>query len=340
MGEVNPIFLGGTGELGRGLEYLKTLQPELRAARMYDNIFRELGSEFLHQGNDAAVSAAMGRLTLMTAEAQKKLVQEAAKDNAPGVLHRFFKQLIFANPGTHFVNIFGNKLSILANSAERTGSSFVLGGPPLAESAANWAGWASGLRSLPTIMRKAAERSTDDVMKAGVNVPVARYSPLGLLGLEDDIMGSWAEVGLTRAEAMKRVINAGVEGKAARIAAVDAMLGDPKTYSELADAVGPEVEHVLFHDPLSGTGEKIASAIRQSKFDYWMPVVKFPINSLKMARDWTPGLQYLSTRTADALIAGGEAEARFRARQTISWMMANIIWDGALEEKIGWGGPR
>lgn len=342
LSRVAPTFLGGSGEIGRGLEFMKTLQPEAQAGRMYDQIFRDLGEEFLHQGSDAANSAAIGRLAVMSKEGRDKLLAESSKEVPFGGLHTFYKHLLFSNPATHVVNLLGSKMSILANAAEISGASVLPGGgPSMREAAANWAGIASAWRNLPRVYRKAAERTMEeDVWKAGLNVPVSKFSPAGALGLEDDIMSGIAEAGLTRAAAVKQAMAAGITGKAEMRAYVDALLEDPVSYGKLAEGVGDEVQHVLYHDPLSGWGETIAKGIRQGPFDFFMPVVKFPINSLKMARDWTPGLQYLSRRAGAALEAGGEAEARFRSRQTISWMVANAVWDGALEDKIGWGGPR
>lgn len=348
MEMTNPAFLGAVGEAGRGLEYVKTMQDLIKGteftlgSRSWDNILNSISADKLMQGTDEAFAVAVKKLSLLEKESRSTFIKEVAKDHGPGILHSLYKNLLFLAPSTHVVNTFGSISQATSKVATDYASVFVSGGKTLAEANAEAAGMMTALSHLPRLLGQAAKRSGENLEKQGLQGAedaIARYGTGRWMAFEDELIGGVLEAGLVQGAAMKEAIKQGITGKNAQKRFVNQLISDPVQVAKLSQEVAGDVAHTMFHDPLSKWGEKIADGIRNSPLDFWMPIIKFPINSLKMARDWTPGLQIISKKFAEEVAAGGQREAAARTRMALSWMLAQNVWAQAKTGTITGGGP-
>jgi hypothetical protein len=341
--QTNPVFLGASGEVGRGLEFMKVLQPEVQAARIYDTMLKGLGSDMLAESGDAAVAKALLKLSVLEKDARQTFLTESAKSDSPSVWHSLFKSMLFVMPRTHFANFAGQNQGAVLEMMQYTGAALSRAedAPSLQSAYALWKGFGSAWLHLPRISRMAWERSALPLEKLGLEGAtdaVSRYGPLRAMGFTDELVGAALENGFVNAYAIERGLANGLNGRALADFA-NKLKSNAASLQELMDQAAPRVQHAMFHDQLSPAGEAIANAIRTSKADFWLPVVKFPINSLKAARDWTPGLQFFSHKMIDDIAAGGAREAEARSRVTISWMFSNYLWGEAKVGNITGGGP-
>jgi hypothetical protein len=342
--QTNPVFLGASGEVGRGLEFMKVLQPEVQAARMYDGMLKGLGSDMLAESSDAAIAKALLKLSVMEKDARKAFLEAGAKsDNSPSIWHSLYKSLLFIVPATHVANFAGQNQGAMLQLMQHTGAALAggEGAPGVAGAWAAWKGYGSAWLHLPRIMRIASERSMEPLEKLGLEGAkdtVARYGPARWLGFGDELVGAALEQGFVKENLINRGLEKGLIGKGLADF-VNEQSALPEIIKDIEETVNPVVKHAMYHDPLSPLSESVATRIRNSKLDFWMPVVKFPLNSLKAARDWTPGLQMLSSKFADDLAAGGAREAEARSRVTLSWMFSNYLWGEGKTGAFTGGGP-
>jgi hypothetical protein len=341
--QTNPVFLGASGEVGRGLEFMKVLQPEVQAARMYDNMLKALGSDMLAESSDAAIAKSLLKLSVLEKDARKAFLDAGKADTSPSIWHSLYKSLLFIVPATHVANFAGQNQGAVLQLMQHTGAALAggEGAPALQGAWAAWKGYGSAWMHLPRIMRIASERSMESLDKLGLEGAkdtIARYGPARWLGFGDELVGAALEQGFAKEELINRGLEKGLIGKSLADF-VNEQSAIPSVVKDIEETVQPIVQHAMFHDSLSPIGEANAKWLRNSIFDLWLPVVKFPINSLKMARDWTPGLQFVSTKFVDDLAAGGAREAEARSRVTLSWMMSNYLWGEAKAGNCTGGGP-
>jgi hypothetical protein len=343
----NPATLGAVGELGRGMEILKTVQPELAGMRAWNNVIDSLGADSIMDGTDAMIAKTMQRMSLLGKEQKAKFLTEAAGAKEPSKLHGWYKSLLFLSPSTHIVNLVGTAQGVTGKLMEHTGSAllpFNNGAPSARAAMAAWAGTFDTYSHLPTLLRKArgetAEKLTKAELAGGAPMDaIVRNGPLRWLGIEDEAMSAGIENGFIKSQLIDDAMARGVP-TADLGEFVNKQLLDPKVYEAMAEKVKPMVDEAVFHGALSETSEKVVGAIRNSKLDYYMPVLKTPINLLKMERDWTPGLQLFSKKIWADFEAGGAQEAAARSRMTLSWMMANSLWSASKAGIITGGGPQ
>jgi hypothetical protein len=343
----NPAFMGARGESGRALEYMKTMQGLVGESQLVDSTLKALGADALKDGSDEAIAKAIERLTLLTRENRDKFIGEASKATyTPGILHSFFKTLLFLSPSTHAVNLVSGEAMVGSKMIEKTLQSFMpfSQGPSIAETKAMWAGFMETQSNIPRLWRQAIERSSESMDKYGLEGAqdvLARYGTGRALALEDEFVSGPLEAGLMRAAGERKMLEqVGSRSKEEQAAFLDNLFGDPQAVQALRDEVAPEVAETMFRAPLSAWGETGARWIRNSPIDFQAPIIKFPINSLKIARDWTPGIQVLSKKFADEIAEGGAKEAAARTRMTLSWMMTNMVWSAAKAGVITGGGPQ
>lgn len=341
----NPEFLGALGEAGRALNYAKTFSTLSGESRLLDGVLKSLGGDSLHKGGDAAVADSILKLTMLTKEAQEKFLKEAAKPQyTPDIKHSLFKTILFLSPSTHVVNMTSGQAMVGAKMLEKTAQSLMpfSGGPTLDQTKAMWTGMFSSLSNVPRVWRQAVERSGLEMEKYGLEGAqdvLAKYGTGRLLAMEDEFISAPLESALIQSAAIGRMQAAKLPNKAAQVKFLDDLFADAGKVAELKAEVAPEIAETMFRAPLSAWGETGAKWIRNSPLDYWAPIIKFPINSLKIARDWTPGLQVLSKKFADEIAEGGAKEAAARTRMTLAWMNANMIWTAAKSGIITGGGP-
>ena len=362
MEMTNPAFLSGRGQAGRGLEYLKTQQDLIGQSLTFDTITRALGAEHFLNGSNEAMAYTIQKVAGLSKDGRAKLLEEASKGTTDAsTLRLFYKSLIFANPGTHVANIVGNTGSILVNGVNKTASSLMpFSDVTMREAAANWSGMFDARKKFLELYQQASDRAGSSLEKAGIQGTatgkMVKYGPLGWLGFEDEFMGGWVGHGLAKGKATVEGLSkwdelqdavkagaytlpAGTRKKEWLGGFVDEAMANPENYKRLIGEVQEETDKILFRSPLSNAGENIARGIRESKLDYYFPVVKFPINAIKMARDWTPGFNMLSKDFVEALAEGGAKEAEARSRMTLSWMMTSQIYEAAKMGYITGGGP-
>lgn len=341
--QTNPTFLGASGEVGRGLEFMKVLQPEVQAARIYDTVIKGLGSDMLAESGDAAIAKSLLKLSVLEKDARKAFLEGATKTDSPRLLNSLFKSLLFVVPSTHMANLAGQNQGALLQMAQYTGSALAGGPntPALSQAVAMWKGYGSAWLHLPRIMRIASERSANSLDKLGLEGAtdaVARYGPARWLGFGDELVSAALEQAHVNADAIGQGLQKGLKGKALADYA-NTLKSDLTAVKEMEEAAAPLVQHAMFHDPLGPLAAPIQKMAHDTLVDFWLPVVKFPINSLKAARDWTPGLQFLSGKFIDDVAAGGAREAEARTRTTLSWMFANYLWGEAKAGEFTGGGP-
>lgn len=341
--QTNPTFLGASGEVGRGLEFMKVLQPEVQAARIYDNVLKGLASDSLAESSDAAIAKSLLKLSVLEKDARKAFLEGATKTDSPRLLNSLFKSLLFVVPSTHMANLAGQNQGALLQMAQYTGSALAGGPntPALSQAVAMWKGYGSAWLHLPRIMRIASERSANSLDKLGLEGAtdaVARYGPARWLGFGDELVSAALEQAHVNADAIGQGLQKGLKGKALADYA-NTLKSDLTAVKEMEEAAAPLVQHAMFHDPLGPLAAPIQKMAHDTLVDFWLPVVKFPINSLKAARDWTPGLQFLSGKFIDDVAAGGAREAEARTRTTLSWMFANYLWGEAKAGEFTGGGP-
>jgi len=358
----NPAFLSGRGQAGRGLEYLTTMQDLVRESLTFDTITRALGAEKFLNGSNEAMAYTIQKVANLSKNSRARLLEEAGKSTAEAsTLRLFYKSLLFANPGTHVANMVGNTSSILLNGVNKTASSLIPGSSvTMREAAANWSGMFEARHKLFEIHRNAVENAGKSLEKAGIEGTatgsMVKYGPLGWLGYEDEFMAGVVNNGLAKGRATVEVLSkwdemqdavragaftmpAGTQKRKWTADYVDSAMNNPENYKRLVADVEQESDKILFRSPLSRAGELIARGIRQGPLDYYLPVIKFPINAMKMARDWTPGFNMISKEFVEALAEGGAKEAAARSRMTLSWMMASQIYEAAKMGYITGGGP-
>lgn len=338
----NPAFLGGVGEAGRALEFTKTMQGLIGESRLVDGVLKSLAPDALHNGSDEAIGLAISKMGMLSKEGRDKFIEKSGQGYKPGIMHSFFKNLLFLSPSTHVVNTTGSIMAAMGKMGTKTVESVFKDGPTMTETAAMWGGTLNAMLNLPRTWRQAVTRSTKYMDKAGLEGAedfIARYGTGRLMALEDELIAGPLEAGLVQAAAVRK----GLEKKLSKTdlrTFVDELMDDPVKVQGLIDEVAPEVQETLWHAPLSKWGEQGAQWIRNSPLDFWLPIIKFPVNSLKVARDWTPGIQVLSKKFADELAEGGAKEAAARNRMTMSWMFSNMIWSATKAGIITDGGPK
>lgn len=349
--ETNPRFLGARGEGGRMLEYMKQLAGETAAAQSYHNILNGLGAEALGDGNTATVTTVMQRLALMAPDSRKIFLDASAKAKSPGMIHTLFKTLLFASPAGWAGNLVGQTTMALGDAVQFTAAAMTPfkseGAATMREAVAMWAGIGNASRNMPRILRQAMERSAHATTEKmglegtkGAAEAIAQHGPMRILGLTDELIGGFTESGYIQYYAVKEALEKGIKPGKALNDAVTATLSNPEEVSRIAELVKPLVQHAMAHDPLSPFGETVTKAIRNSKVDYLLPVLKWPINALKISRDWSPGLQFLSKSFLDDIAAGGTREAAARARVALTWMATQFLWGEAKSGNLTGGGPR
>lgn len=344
MDITNPAFLGARAQSGLTLEYWKTQQALVGKSITWDNVLKSLAADVIHEGDDKTVAKAVESLGLMHKESRQAFLAKAAEDkHGPRTLNTLYKNLLFLSPSTHVVNTSGTVASVTGKVATDYLSAFTPGGPALREVNAEVGGVLNSLMHLPGIMEKAVKKSGQNLDKyglGGVDNTLARFGTGRMMAIEDEIPGMVLEAGLVQGEAMKRVMKLFPNAtKAVQKTLVNDMIKDPDQLVDIVKMVAPDVQDVLYHAPLSKWGEHLAKGIREGPLDWYMPIIKFPVNSLKAARDWTPGLQMFSYRWADEVAAGGAKAAQANTRMALSWMQAQLMWNGTKAGLITGGGP-
>ena len=356
----NPAFLSGRGQLGRGMEYLKTMQPLINDSLTFDVLHRSLGAEKLLEGSNKAIAYTANKLYLLGKEERGKLLEAAGSQKYETPFMRLlYKSILFARPGIHVANMVGNTSSIMLAGANKTMSSLMPWSEVTwREASAYWSGMADSRTKFFELWKKAGEKYS--ITKAGVETgqqsKLIKYGPLGWLGFEDEVMEEVVSNGLAKARAVTEGLSKWDEIQAAVKAGVfelpqgqtrkkflgefiDSSMVNPENYGRLVEATKTEADYIIFHSPLSRGGEGFARAIRESPVDYLAPVIKFPINGIKMARDWTPGLQMFSRQfIKDVAEGGAKADAR-RSQMALSWMVSSQVYEAALRGEVTGAGP-
>jgi hypothetical protein len=227
------------------------------------------------------------------------------------------------------------------------------------EANAYWSGMFDSRKKFFEMYQKASERSAEGLSKAGIEASatgkMVQYGPLGWLGFEDEFMQGVVGEGLAKARAVTDGLTKWDELQAAAKAGVfqmpatnkkkwlddyvDAAMADPHNHERLVNMTEKKADYIIFHSPLSRSGETAAKLVRESMLDYIAPVVKFPINAMKMARDWTPGLQALSKDFIGAVAEGGARADAARSRMALSWMISSQVYEAAKAGIITGDGP-
>ena len=344
LAKANPAILGATGEIGRGLEILKTVQPELGAIRAYDGILQALGGEALAEGTTKATAAAMQRFALLGKEAKAALTTEAARGQASDFLHRMYKSLLLVMPSTQIVNTVGSLQGALGKLVEQTGAAampFAKGGPSVHEAIGMCAGMIGNLGKMPTLWRQAVEGSAKRFAKqeiAGVPTDVVtRYGPLRWIGIEDELVGAALENALVTGKLVEQGLNRGLKGSALR-QFLDESMGNPQIMAELTERVAPMVDEALFRTPLSQFSEGMIKLKNDTGIDYYLPFVRTLVNLIKQEVDWLPGLQMLRGKFWKEL-KDPALEGAARTRLVLGWMTAQNIYAAAKAGIITGGGP-
>ena len=344
LAKANPAILGATGEIGRGLEILKTVQPELGAIRAYDGILQALGGETLAQGTNQATAAAMQRFALLGKQAKATLTTEAARGQTSDFLHRMYKSLLLVMPSTQIVNTVGSLQGALGKMIEQTGAAampFARGGPSVHEAIGMWAGFLGNFGKVPTLWRQAVERSTKRFAKQEVGgVPtdvITRYGPLRWIGIEDELIGATLENALITGKLVEQGLNRGLTGSALK-QFLDESLGNPQRMAELTESVIPMVDEALFRAPLSQFSEGMIQLKNDTGLDYYLPFVRTLVNLVKQEMDWLPGLQMLRGKFWKEL-KDPALEGAARTRLVLGWMGAQNIYAAAKAGIITGGGP-
>lgn len=353
----NPAFLSARGQAGRGLEYLKTMPELIQNSLLFDTINRGLSAEKYLNGSNDVIAYSIKKLGELTDKSRYSLLNMASTEGekSAGRMRLFYKTLLFSRPGIHVGNILGNLESSMLYGVNKTASAAVpFSDVSWREAMAYWSGMWDSRKTFVDLYAKAAERGSKNLAKAGIEGTatgaMVHYGPLGWLGFEDEFGEGIVRHGLAKSQAVKEGLSqwdelkamatAGLPSKKQFIADfVDRSMNDPKNYERLVETINPAADYIVFHSPLSRGGESFAKWIRETPFDYIMPVVMFPLAAMKMSRDWTPGLQFLSRDAMRAIAEGGEAEAAFRARVTLSWMVSSQVYEAAKAGKITGGGP-
>lgn len=362
MAITNPAFLSARGQTGRGLEYMKTMQDLVGESKIFDTLTRALGSEKLLEGSNEAIAYTMRKVFELGKMERAKLTELAASEayKTP-TLRLIYKSLLFARPGIHAANILGNIDSIMLHGVNKSVSAVMPWSETTwREAGAYWTGMWEAKSKWGELWRRATERQSSALSKAGIEGTatgtLVSEGPLGWLGFEDELMTGVLEQGLAKSRAITEglakwdelqnavkagafTLPAGTNKKKWLADFVDSAMTDPMNYERLIKQTEKEADYIIFRSPLSHGGELVAKGIRESVFDYLAPVVKFPINSMKMARDWTPGLQMLSKDFMEAVAEGGARADAARARMTISWMISSQVYEGAKAGIIMGDGP-
>lgn len=362
MAITNPAFLSARGQTGRGLEYMKTMQDLVGESKIFDTLTRALGSEKLLEGSNEAIAYTMRKVFELGKMERAKLTELAASEayKTP-TLRLIYKSLLFARPGIHAANILGNIDSIMLHGVNKSVSAVMPWSETTwREAGAYWTGMWEAKSKWGELWRRATERQSSALSKAGIEGTatgtLVSKGPLGWLGFEDELMIGVLEQGLAKSRAITEglakwdelqnavkagafTLPAGTNKKKWLADFVDSAMTDPMNYERLIKQTEKEADYIIFRSPLSHGGELVAKGIRESVFDYLAPVVKFPINSMKMARDWTPGLQMLSKDFMEAVAEGGARADAARARMTISWMISSQVYEGAKAGIIMGDGP-
>lgn len=356
----NPAFLSARGQAGRALEFTKTMQPLINDSLTFDVLTRSLGSEKLLEGSDKAVAYTMNKLYLLGKNERGKLLEAAGRNEYdPGTMRLLYKSLLFARPGIHVANISGNTDSIMAYGINKSMSSFMPWSKTTwREASAYWSGMAESRSTFFELWNKAAQHSS--AAKAGIegvqNRAWVKNGPLGWLGFEDEVMEEVVSNGLAKSKAVtegltkwdeiQAAVKAGIfdlpRGQTKRkflAEFVDSSMSNPHNYGRLVEETKKEADYIIFHSPLSRGGESIARGIRESILDYGLPIIKFPINGLKMGRDWTPVLQMFSKRFVEGIAEGGAKADLLRSQMTLSWMVSGQVYEAALRGEITGNGP-
>jgi len=358
----NPAFLSARGQTGRGLEYMKTMQDLVGESKIFDTLTRALGSEKLLEGSNEAIAYTMRKVFELGKMERAKLTELAASEayKTP-TLRLIYKSLLFARPGIHAANILGNINSIMLHGVNKSVSAVMPWSETTwREASAYWTGMWEAKNKWGELWQRAIERQSSALSKAGIEGTatgtLVSKGPLGWLGFEDELMTGVLEQGLAKSRAITEglakwdelqnavkagasTLPAGTNKKKWLADFVDSAMTDPMNYERLVKQTEKEADYIIFRSPLSHGGELAAKSIRESVFDYLAPVVKFPINAMKMARDWTPGLQMLSKDFMEAVAEGGARADAARARMTLSWMISSQVYEGAKAGIITGDGP-
>ena len=344
LAKANPAILGATGEIGRGLEILKTVQPELGAIRAYDGILQALGGEAMTQGTTQATAAAMQRFALLGKQAKASLTTEAARGQTSDFLHRMYKSLLLVMPSTQIVNTVGSIQGMMGKVVEQTGAAlmpFAKGGPSVHEAVGMWAGLLGNIGKVPELWRRAVEGSAKRFAKQEVaGVPtdvVTRYGPLRWIGIEDELVGAALENALVTGKLVERGLNQGLSGAGLK-RFLDESLGNPQLMDELTKQVTPMVDEALFRAPLSQFSEGMIRLKNDTGLDYYLPFVRTFANLIKQEMDWLPGLQMLRGKFWKEL-KDPALEGAARTRLVLGWMGAQNIYAAAKAGIITGGGP-
>ncbi len=358
----NPAFLSGRGQAGRALQYMGTLQDLVGESKVFDTITRSLGSEKLLDGSDSAIAYTISKVAALGNAEREQMVKTAASGKyEPGTLRLFFKSLLFWRPGIHVANVTGNTGSILTHGVNKVAAALdPASDVSLREAGAYFSGMWDTRNKFFELWQKSAENSSKSLAKAGIEGTatgnMVKYGPLGWLGFEDEIMGGVVGHGLAKEKAIKEGLTKWDEMREAVKAGaltlepgmnrrkflanhIESAMSDPHNYERLLSETEKEADYILFRSPLSRGGELGARFIRETPLDYFAPVVKFPINAMKMARDWTPGLQMLSKDFVEAVAEGGARADMVRSRMTLSWMMSSQVYEAAKAGVITGAGP-
>lgn len=357
----NPAFMSARGQAGRATNYLGTVQELVHESKVFDTVTRSLASEKFLQGSDQAIAYAARKVYMLGKAERAKLIGEASKsDTSTGTMRIFYKSLLFARPGIHVANMLGNLSSAMIHGVNKTAAAAVpFNDTSWKEAVAYWSGMWETRKSYLDLWHKAQANQARSLSKAGIEGTatgnVVKYGPLGWLGFEDEYAAGVVEHGLAKSQAVKEGLSKWDELQdAVKLGFqappgtnkntwlgdyVDSVMHDPRNYERLTEEIQKEADRIIFRSPLSKGGEDIARGIRTMKLDYIMPVIKFPINALKMGRDWTPGLQMLSKEFVESLAEGGARADAARARMTISWMVSSQVYEAAKAGTMTGGGP-